>query len=100
MLQLHPNDLTMEWATERRTGKIFFDHNQNARNKTLAAQYSLRPSANAGVSAPITWEELKTAYPTDFDIDTVPPRLAKIGDLWANILASKQDLRALIETVS
>ena len=98
MLQMHPNDLTMEWATEKRAGKIFFDHNQNARNKTLAAQYSLRPSPNAGASAPITWEELKTAYPTDFDIDTVPARLAKTGDLWANILASKQDLRALIET--
>jgi bifunctional non-homologous end joining protein LigD len=98
MLQLHPNDLTMEWQTERRTGKIFFDHNQNARNKTLAAQYSLRPSANAGVSAPLTWDELKTAYPTDFDIDTMPPRVAKRGDLWANILQSKQDLRALIET--
>ncbi len=98
MLQLHPDDLTMEWATEKRAGKIFFDHNQNARNKTLAAQYSLRPSPNAGASAPITWEELKTAYPTDFDIDTVPARLAEIGDLWADILASKQDLRALIET--
>lgn len=98
MLQLHPNELTMEWATEKRTGKIFFDHNQNARNKTLAAQYSLRPSANAGVSAPLTWEELKTASPTDFDMDTMPPRLAKIGDLWENILQSKQDLRALIET--
>jgi bifunctional non-homologous end joining protein LigD len=97
MLQLHPNDLTMEWQTERRTGKIFFDHNQNARNKTLAAQYSLRPSANAGVSAPITWEELKTAYPTDFDMDTMPPRVAQKGDLWAHILDSKQDLRALIE---
>jgi bifunctional non-homologous end joining protein LigD len=100
MLQLHPNDLTMEWQTERRTGKIFFDHNQNARNKTLAAQYSLRPSPNAGVSAPLTWEELKTAYPTDFDMDTMPPRVAERGDLWANILQSKQDLRALIETTA
>jgi bifunctional non-homologous end joining protein LigD len=99
MLQLHPKDLTMEWAVEKRTGKIFFDHNQNTRGKTLAAQYSLRPSPNAGVSAPVTWEELKTLYPTDFDIDTVPARLAKRGDLWADILASKQDLRALIETV-
>jgi bifunctional non-homologous end joining protein LigD len=100
MLQMHPNDLTMEWQTERRTGKIFFDHNQNARNKTLAAQYSLRPSANAGVSAPLTWDELKTAYPTDFDMDTMPPRVAKRGDLWADILQNKQDLRALLETTA
>jgi bifunctional non-homologous end joining protein LigD len=99
MLALHPKDLTMEWAVGKRTGKIFFDHGQNTRGKTLAAQYSLRPSANAGVSAPVTWEELKTLYPTEFDIDTVPARLARIGDLWAEILASKQDLRALIETI-
>ncbi len=98
MLQLHPKDLTMEWAVEKRTGKIFFDHGQNTRGKTLAAQYSLRPSANAGASAPVTWEELKTLYPTEFDIDTVPARLERIGDLWADILSSKQDLQALIET--
>jgi bifunctional non-homologous end joining protein LigD len=97
MLALHPRDLTMEWAVGKRTGKIFFDHGQNTRGKTLAAQYSLRPSENAGVSAPVTWEELKTLYPTEFDMDTVPARLERIGDLWADILASKQDLRALIE---
>jgi bifunctional non-homologous end joining protein LigD len=97
MLQLHPRDLTMEWAVEKRTGKIFFDHNQNTRGKTLAAQYSLRPSAQAAVSAPVTWEELKSLYPTDFDIDTVPVRVAEVGDLWADILANKQDLKALIE---
>jgi bifunctional non-homologous end joining protein LigD len=98
MLQLHPNDLTMEWVVDRRTGKIFFDHNQNTRGKTLAAQYSLRPSPQAAVSAPISWDELKTVYPTDFDIDTLPPRVAAIGDLWSDILANKQDLKALIET--
>ena len=97
MVQMHPNDLTMEWVVEKRTGKIFFDHNQNTRGKTLAAQYSLRPVLWAGASAPVTWEELKTVYPTEFDIDTVPERLAAVGDLWADILANKQDLRALIE---
>ena len=98
MVQQHPEDLTMEWDTAKRTGKVFFDHNQNTRGKTLAAQYSLRPSPQAAVSAPVTWEELKHVYPTDFDIDTVPERLAKVGDLWADILASKQDLQALIES--
>jgi bifunctional non-homologous end joining protein LigD len=97
MVQQHPHDLTMEWQTVKRTGKIFFDHNQNTRGKTLAAEYSLRPSPQAAASAPITWEELGHVYPTDFDIDTEPERLARIGDLWADILASKQDLRALIE---
>ncbi len=98
MVQQHPDDLTMEWTTVKRTGMIFFDHNQNTRGKTLAAEYSLRPSPQAAVSAPVTWEELPHAYPTDFDIDTEPDRLAKVGDLWADILASKQDLRALIES--
>lgn len=97
MLQLHPNDLTMEWAVPKRTGKIFFDHGQNARGKTLAAQYSLRPSPEAAVSAPVTWDELKRVYPTDFDIDSGPARFDAIGDLWAGILDAKQDLRALIE---
>ncbi|MBI2724494.1 MAG: ATP-dependent DNA ligase, partial [Chloroflexi bacterium] len=75
----------------------FFDHNQNTRGKTLAAEYSLRPSASAAVSAPVTWEELAKVYPTQFDIDSQPERLAKVGDLWADILASKQDLKALVE---
>jgi bifunctional non-homologous end joining protein LigD len=98
MLQQFPDDLTMEWATQKRTGMIFFDHNQNSRGKTLAAQYSARPSPDAAVSAPVTWDELKRVYPTDFTIDTEPERLAKIGDLWAHILDSKQDLKALIES--
>jgi bifunctional non-homologous end joining protein LigD len=98
MVQQHPKDLTMEWTTVKRTGMIFFDHNQNTRGKTLAAEYSLRPSPQAAVSAPLTWKELADVYPTDFDIDTEPERLLKVGDLWADILASKQDLKALIES--
>ncbi len=97
MLQTHEKVLTMEWSVPKRTGKVFFDHGQNARGKTLAAQYSLRPSASAAVSAPVTWDELAKIYPTDFDIDTLPARVARAGDLWAGILDAKQDLRALIE---
>jgi len=96
MVQQHPDDLTMEWQTVKRTGKVFFDHNQNTRGKTLAAEYSLRPLPTAPVSAPVTWEELERVYPTDFDIDTEPERLARIGDLWAGILDAKQDLKALL----
>jgi bifunctional non-homologous end joining protein LigD len=98
MMQQFPDDLTMEWVTQKRTGKIFFDHNQNTSGKTLAAEYSLRPSPEAAVSAPISWDELARVYPTDFDIDTEPERLAKVGDLWAHIGDAKQDLRALIES--
>jgi bifunctional non-homologous end joining protein LigD len=97
LVQMLPRDVTMEWTVSKRTGKIFFDHNQNTRGKTLAAQYSLRPVPWAGASAPITWEELASVYPTEFDIDTLPDRLARLGDLWAGIMRSKQNLRALIE---
>jgi bifunctional non-homologous end joining protein LigD len=45
----------------------------------------------------VSWEELKKVYPTDFDIDTVPERVRATGDLWADILRNKQDLKALIE---
>jgi bifunctional non-homologous end joining protein LigD len=96
MVQQYPDDLTMEWQTGKRTGKVFFDHNQNTRGKTLAAEYSLRPSPSAAASAPVTWEELAHVYPTDFDIDTLPERLLKVGDLWSGILDAKQDLKALI----
>jgi bifunctional non-homologous end joining protein LigD len=97
MVQMHPDDLTMEWQTQKRTGMVFFDHNQNSRGKTLAAQYSLRPLPQAAVSAPVTWDELTRVFPTDFDIDTEPERLLRIGDLWSGILDAKQDLRALLE---
>ena len=96
---LLPGVVTMEWATEKRTGKIFFDHNQNSRGKTLAGPYSLRPSAHATVSTPISWEELATVYPTDFTIATVPLRLKKQGDPWRDILNHKHDLRSIIEAV-
>jgi bifunctional non-homologous end joining protein LigD len=89
-----PNDITMEWSTDKRTGKVFFDANQNTIGKTLAAQYSLRPTPWAGVSLPIAWSELPTVDPLAWNIDTVPERLAREGDLWADILAHKNDLAA------
>jgi len=97
LVQQHPKLITMEWSVPKRTGKIFFDHNQNARGKTLASQYSARSSPEAAVSAPVTWEELAHVYPTDFDLDTMPERLRDRGDIWADILDAKQDLRALLE---
>ena len=77
---------------EKRKGKIFLDHNQNVRGKTLASVYSPRPSPEATVSIPLRWDELEKAYPTDFTILTAPDRLAKVGDLWANILEAKIDI--------
>lgn len=97
LLQLKPQDVTMEWDTARRAGKVFFDHNQNTRGKTLAAQYSLRPTAWAGVSTPIAWSELPGLDATSLNIATVPDRLDRIGDPWAGILQHKNDLSRLLD---
>ncbi|HEU5051017.1 MAG TPA: hypothetical protein VFU00_11865 [Gemmatimonadales bacterium] len=92
-----PRDVTLEWAVEKRTGKVFFDYNQNVRGKSLAAAYSARRHAAATVSMPITWEELDTVYPTDFTILTAPEIVERRGDPWAHILEAKTDLDALLE---
>ena len=96
MVQQAPDDVTLEWDTSKRKGKVFFDANQNTRGKTLAAQYSLRPTAWAGVSTPIAWSELEGLDPTTLNLRTVPDRVASRGDLWSDILAHKSDLSALL----
>jgi bifunctional non-homologous end joining protein LigD len=96
LMQQHPQEITMEWAVGKRKGKVFFDHNQNSRGKTLASAYSPRPSPEASVSVPLSWEELDKVYPTDFTILNVPDRLARTGDRWGGILDAKQDLGRLL----
>ena len=98
LLQQLPKDVTMEWSVNKRTGKIFLDHNQNTRGKNMASIYSIRPAPGAPVSTPVRWEELSEIYPTDFTIDTVPERIEKMGDLWADVLQSKHDLKRLLES--
>lgn len=92
-----PKDVTVEWAVRRRTGKIFFDFNQNSRGKSLATPYSPRRHPAATVSMPIAWDELERVYPTDFTLHTVPDRLESDGDVWAGILDSKQDLAGALD---
>jgi bifunctional non-homologous end joining protein LigD len=92
LMQQHPDAITMEWSTRKRTGKIFFDHNMNARAKTLNVAYSPRGVAGTPVSMPLTWEELASAHPMDFRMDNVPERLQRTGDRWAEALSAKQDL--------
>lgn len=96
VLQGHPQDITMEWSVEKRKGKVFVDYNQNIRGKTLAAAYSPRPAPEATVSTPLRWNELGKVYPTEFTIVTLPERLKKMGDLWADILGAKRDIRELV----
>jgi bifunctional non-homologous end joining protein LigD len=96
LLQQHPREVTMDWDTSKRRGKVFFDHNQNTRGKTLAAQYSLRPTPWAGVSMPVAWSEVAAIDPMEFNLRTAPARLAAKGDVWRDILARKNDLSALL----
>jgi len=92
LMRAHPKDITMEWATEKRTGKIFIDYNMNVRGKTLNVAYSPRGVPGTPVSMPLTWEELEAAEPMDFTINNVPDRLEKNGDRWHDVLEAKQSL--------
>jgi bifunctional non-homologous end joining protein LigD len=93
LLEQIPDILTMEWKVAKRPAKIFFDHNQNVRGKTLVSIYSPRPISGAPVSFPISWKELEDGlYPSDFRIDNVPKLLQERGDLWADILKNRQTI--------
>ena len=92
VMRAHPKDITMEWAVEKRTGKIFIDYNMNVRGKTLNVAYSPRGVPGAPVSMPLSWEELEAAEPMDFTIKDVPSRLEKHGDQWHDVLEIKQSL--------
>lgn len=93
LVQRHPAELTTAWGVDARVGKVFLDYNQNVRGKTLASVYSLRPVPQATVSVPVTWAELRAGLdPLDWMITTVFDRLARVGDLWADILKAAQSL--------
>lgn len=88
---------TAWWRKDRDPGHLFVDYNQNARDHTIAAAYSVRGRADARVSAPVRWEEIPDCEPDDFTILTMPARFAEIGDLHAGIDAEVFDLAPLLE---
>ncbi|HEY3784380.1 MAG TPA: non-homologous end-joining DNA ligase [Steroidobacteraceae bacterium] len=92
LMRAHPKDITLEWAVEKRTDRIFIDYNMNVRGKTLNVAYSPRGQPGAPVSMPLTWEELEAAGVMDFTIGTVPARLEKTGDRWQDGLSGKYSL--------
>jgi bifunctional non-homologous end joining protein LigD len=96
VLKEHPKEVTMEWAVEKRPGKIFIDYNMNVRGKTLAAAYSPRGSPGAPVSMPLTWDELERAHPEDFTVASVIGRLEKTGDRWHDWGSTKQNLARIL----
>jgi DNA ligase D-like protein (predicted polymerase) len=79
-----PAIATSKWWKEERHG-VFLDYNQNAKDRTVAAAYSVRPKPDARVSAPLAWEEIETCDPRDFTLKTMPGRFATIGDRHADI---------------
>jgi bifunctional non-homologous end joining protein LigD len=75
---------TSKWWKEERHG-VFLDYNQNAKDRTIASAYSVRPTPDARVSAPLTWDEIDVCQPGDFTLGTMPARFAAIGDRHAAI---------------
>jgi bifunctional non-homologous end joining protein LigD len=73
------------------------DYNQNAKDRTVASAYSVRPTPDARVSAPLAWDEVPDCRLEDFTIDTVPQRYAELGDLAASIDAAAGSLEPLLE---
>jgi len=79
-----PAIATSKWWKEERHG-VFLDYNQNAKDRTIASAYSVRPTPDARVSAPLTWEEIDDCNPADFTLKTMPGRFAEVGDRHAGI---------------
>ncbi len=94
-----PQFATSAWWKEERGQKVFIDYNQNARDRTVASVYSVRPVHNARVSCPITWDEVLEVDPNDLTVSTVPLRLHEKGDLGADIDDVAFSLEPLIEWV-
>jgi DNA ligase D len=93
-----PDDVTTTWwRKDRDPAKLFVDYNQNARDHTIAAAYSVRGFPDATVSTPIGWNEIDDAEPKDFTIATVPKRFAEVGDLHEGIDEAVFDLQPLLD---
>jgi bifunctional non-homologous end joining protein LigD len=91
-----PGLATSKWWKEERHG-VFLDYNQNAKDRTVAGAYSVRPKPDARVSAPLTWEEIGECDPRDFTLRTMPARFAAVGDRHAGIDDRPCSLEALLE---
>jgi bifunctional non-homologous end joining protein LigD len=91
-----PAIATSKWWKEERQG-VFIDYNQNAKDRTVASAYSVRPKPDARVSAPLMWDEIDEADPADFTLKTMPARFAKLGDRHEDIDRHPCSLDALLD---
>ncbi|HUA48065.1 MAG TPA: DNA polymerase domain-containing protein [Solirubrobacteraceae bacterium] len=92
-----PDRVTTSWWKEERGERIFIDFNQNARDRTIASAYSIRPKPGATVSAPLDWQELPDVRPEDFTVATMPTRFAQLGDRHAAIDGVSHSLQPLLD---
>ena len=92
-----PGEVTTRWWKEERGERVFVDYNQNARDRTIASAYSVRPKPGAPVSAPLGWDELAEAEPEDFTVATMPARFAEVGDRHAAIDDVAHSLQPLLD---
>jgi bifunctional non-homologous end joining protein LigD len=91
-----PRIATSKWWKEERHG-VFVDYNQNAKDRTVASAYSVRPTSDARVSAPLGWDEVDDCEPRDFKLTTMPARFASIGDRHEQIDQHPGSLERLLE---
>ncbi|HET7364779.1 MAG TPA: non-homologous end-joining DNA ligase [Burkholderiales bacterium] len=94
--QRSPQLATSKWWKEERQG-VFVDYNQNAKDRTIASAYSVRPTPNASVSAPLDWSEVVDCEPEDFTLESMLRRYQRVGDRHAGIDARAGSLEALLE---
>src|SRR5213080_4213429 len=87
---------TSAWWKEERHG-VFIDYNQNAKDRTVASAWSVRPTPDARVSMPLDWDEVASADPADFTLATMPKRFARLGDRHAGIEDAARSLEGLLE---
>ena len=92
-----PEVTTAWWRKDRDPAQLFVDYNQNTRDHTIAAAYSVRGNPQATVSAPVRWDEVDDCHPDDFTIATMPPRYERLGDLHHDIDDHVFDIAPLLE---
>ncbi|HBT46608.1 MAG TPA: DNA polymerase domain-containing protein [Peptococcaceae bacterium] len=97
--EIYPSKVTIAHEIAGRRGKVYVDYRQNARGRSMAFPYSLRPLPGAPVSAPVTWEEVEEGKirPQDFNLHTIRTRLRERGDLYRDLLQRRNDLTPLLE---
>jgi bifunctional non-homologous end joining protein LigD len=98
-VSLAPDRLTQEFNKVDRRGRIYVDVGRNGYSATFAAAYSVRARRGAPVSAPCTWEEIERGEvnPQTFTLRTMPERVARAGDVWADLLQHGQSLKRASE---